>query len=95
MATVLEIQRRLSSLGYQPGPLDGIRGPKTIAAIKQFQRARGLVADGIVGPYKLAQVCDERGVVAVSGPGGAVFCATHELAEKLCELANAGLLPNE
>lgn len=48
-----------------------------------------------VGPYKLAQVCDERGVVAVSGPGGAVFCATHELAEKLCELANAGLLPNE
>lgn len=54
MATVLEIQRRLSSLGYQPGPLDGIRGPKTIAAIKQFQRARGLVADGIVGPITSA-----------------------------------------
>lgn len=40
----------------------------------------------------LPQVCDERGVVALSGPGGAVFCATREQAEQLCELANAGTL---
>lgn len=47
---VLDIQRRLSSLGYAVGPIDGLRGPKTIEAIRQFQRARNLVADGIVGP---------------------------------------------
>lgn len=46
----------------------------------------------IVGPYKLAQVCDERGVVALSGPAGAVFCATREQADRLCELANAEML---
>lgn len=38
------------------------------------------------------QVCDERGVVALSGPDGAVFCSSHEQASALCELANAGKL---
>jgi hypothetical protein len=46
----------------------------------------------IVGPYNLAQVCDECGVVALSGPGGAAFCSTREQADRLCELANAGML---
>jgi len=48
--TVLELQRRLSSLGFNPGPLDGKNGPKTAAAVKAFQKAYGLVIDGIVGP---------------------------------------------
>jgi peptidoglycan hydrolase-like protein with peptidoglycan-binding domain len=52
--TVLDIQRRLSSLGFNPGPLDGIRGRRTIAAAKAFQRSAGLVPDGIVGPLTLA-----------------------------------------
>jgi peptidoglycan hydrolase-like protein with peptidoglycan-binding domain len=30
--TVLALQRRLIALGFNPGPLDGIRGAKTIAA---------------------------------------------------------------
>ena len=30
--------------------VDGINGPKTIAAVKEFQRRSGLVVDGIVGP---------------------------------------------
>ena len=38
MTTTLDIQRRLAALGYQPGPLDGIPGRQTIAAVKQFQR---------------------------------------------------------
>lgn len=46
----------------------------------------------IVGPYRLAQVCDERGTVALGGPNGAVFCATREQADQLCELANTGML---
>lgn len=33
MTTVLALQRRLSSLGYNPGPLDGLIGPKTLAAM--------------------------------------------------------------
>lgn len=34
------------------------------------------------------QVVDARGTVAVSAPYGAVFCATHQLAEAVCEAAN-------
>lgn len=45
-----------------------------------------------VGPYKLHQVCDARGTVAVGGPGGAVFCASEEQANELCAAANAGQL---
>lgn len=50
MRAVTEIQRRLAELGYYQGAIDGIRGPKTDYAIKQYQRANGLVDDGIVGP---------------------------------------------
>lgn len=44
------LQERLNALGYNCGAVDGINGVKTQAAIKAFQRAHGLVADGIVGP---------------------------------------------
>jgi uncharacterized protein (TIGR02594 family) len=36
--------------------VDGIRGRKTIAAIKEFQKARGLTVDGVVGPQTAAQL---------------------------------------
>lgn len=40
----------------------------------------------------MPQVCDVRGVVAISGPDGAVFCAGISQAEELCRRANAGEL---
>lgn len=49
-------QARLLNLGYQPGPLDGINGPKTKAAIKQFQQNYGLATDGICGPETQARL---------------------------------------
>lgn len=53
MKTVLDIQRRLSDLGYDPGALDGIRGRQTIAAVRRYQAAMHLAIDGIVGPQTL------------------------------------------
>jgi predicted chitinase len=47
---VKKIQQKLKALGYLSGAVDGIFGPGTDAAVKAFQRANGLGADGIVGP---------------------------------------------
>jgi len=40
--TLIEIQRRLKALGFYPGTLDGLVGPKTVAAIEAFFDARGI-----------------------------------------------------
>jgi hypothetical protein len=47
---VRKIQERLKSKGFYGGPVDGDFGRGTAAAVKAFQRSRGLEADGIVGP---------------------------------------------
>ena len=49
-----QLQQQLASAGFNPGGIDGIKGPKTTAAVKAFQAANGLVVDGIVGPKTLA-----------------------------------------
>lgn len=45
---VLALQKRLGELGYSPETADSIFGVKTEAAVKKFQTAHGLRADGIV-----------------------------------------------
>lgn len=43
---VVELQKGLNELGYDVGPGDGIVGPATQKAIKDFQRDHGLDVDG-------------------------------------------------
>ncbi len=47
---VKALQRQLGVLGLDPGPVDGRYGPLTTTAVKRFQQARNLHADGIADP---------------------------------------------
>lgn len=47
---VFALQSKLKDLGYSPGALDGQFGPLTEAAVKKFQTAAGITADGVAGP---------------------------------------------
>lgn len=46
---VREVQRRLRQLGYRPGPVDGLFGPRTRAATRWFQYKHGFKPTGRVG----------------------------------------------
>ncbi len=53
---VREVQQRLKELGYLGGSVDGDFGAATEAAVKAFQKANGLDADGKVGKQTLAKL---------------------------------------
>lgn len=50
--STIEAQKKLLALGFDLGPkgADGIWGNKTALALREFQRSKGLVVDGILGP---------------------------------------------
>lgn len=43
---VEDLQRALGQAGYDPGPADGLSGPRTSGAIMAYQRDNGLTMDG-------------------------------------------------
>lgn len=43
---IRRVQAMLADLGYDPGPADGLQGPRTRAAIRAYQDDRGLRTDG-------------------------------------------------
>lgn len=53
---VAKIQAALKKAGFDPGPIDGVAGRKTRAAVMAFQKANGLKADGRVGKMTQAKL---------------------------------------
>lgn len=47
---VRRIQKKLKSLGYYKGAVDGVYGTGTQKAVRDFQKSCGIEADGIAGP---------------------------------------------
>ena len=67
--SVSEVQAKLNLLlpyAVPPLVIDGVYGSKSVQRMKEFQRSRGLVADGIVGAKTWAALDG-----ASSAPGGA------------------------
>jgi membrane-bound lytic murein transglycosylase B len=54
--TVMTLQTQLNQLGYDTGTPDGIFGSGTRRALREFQRARNLVADGYPSEQVIAAV---------------------------------------
>lgn len=63
--TIRDIQTALAKAGYRPGPIDGVWGRQTAAALRAFQKDKGLAVDGIAGPQSVAALA------ALSAPGSA------------------------
>lgn len=51
---VTNLQQELRQRGFNPGRVDGVYGSQTQEAVRQFQRTRGLFADGIAGRETLS-----------------------------------------
>ncbi len=65
---VRDVQHRLIRAGERPGPVDGLYGPLTTAAVERFQAGEGLAVDGIVGP-QTASALNRQRVLVSDGAG--------------------------
>jgi len=65
-ARVIQTQRYLRQLGYDPGPVDGVRGAKTRAAVRAFQRDRGLKPDGRITSDLMMSLASKAGAHGTS-----------------------------
>jgi len=62
------VQQKLKDAGYDPGNIDGKMGPRTQAALKQFQQAQNLPATGRLDSQTMAAL--HTGGSATSGTHG-------------------------
>jgi N-acetylmuramoyl-L-alanine amidase len=74
---VRELQRKLNALGFDAGKQDGVYGPSTDRAVREFQRNVGDEPDGIVGLQTIATVERMRPLEGV--PSRAMIRETEQL----------------
>ena len=65
--TVREVQQALQSKGYDVGPIDGVIGPRTESALREFQQQQGLARSGRIDAQTLSAL-----EVQPSGRSGAM-----------------------
>jgi N-acetylmuramoyl-L-alanine amidase len=59
--TISGAQARLTNLGYDAGPSDGIAGPRTGEALRHFQEAFGIEPTGELDDKTIAELRDRNG----------------------------------
>ena len=80
---IKSIQAALARHGFNPGGVDGVWGRRSIAAVKAFQTASGLVADGVVGPITAARLFGAGAGAAAANGGGAPALVWRDEARRL------------
>ena len=71
-ADVMELQRMLNDLGFDPGAVNGVFDERSARAVRDFQRNAGLVADGVV----------DEAVFKVMNTYAAQTLGTHQMPDK-------------
>ena len=61
VATETGVQQRLQNLGFDCGKIDGVVGPRTRGAIRNFQGSVGLNIDGKLTPETRNKLKEEHG----------------------------------
>jgi hypothetical protein len=56
---IMEVQMRLKTIGLNPGPLDGVSGSQTVAAIKQYEASKSRPQTGTLDRELLKQLRQE------------------------------------
>lgn len=85
---VTQLQQRLIALGYlTTGSADGNYGTKTAEAVYAFQKANGLVRDGVAGGKTLNKLYGSAAATATPAP-----TATPSVADKTTQIATNALL---
>lgn len=74
------VQQALSAAGHDPGPIDGVVGPQTTAALKAYQKQNGLSVTGRLDDATLAKL----------RPGGTTEPSPADPAQATKTGANAG-----
>lgn len=77
---VSEVQLRLGSLGFDAGRVDGIFGPATQLAVRDFQRNAGLICDDVCGPDTI------EALIRLEGRAGSSTLAGVQERERLRQL---------
>jgi hypothetical protein len=54
-----ELQGKLATLGHDPGPVDGLFGPQTVAAVKRYEIANGQEPTGHIDLHLLERLRSE------------------------------------
>jgi N-acetylmuramoyl-L-alanine amidase len=68
---VTQLQARLSQLGFNAGRIDGMFGPRTDAALREFQGSVGVDGDGVCGPETYRAF--DRLIKTISGGNAALL----------------------
>jgi hypothetical protein len=62
---ILEVQKRLASLGINPGPIDGVVGPRTTASVQGYEERLGHAVTGKVDRSLLTLLRQDPGAATM------------------------------
>ena len=69
-ADVERVQKALKEHGHDPGPIDGVNGPRTTSALKAYQKAQGLEPTGRLDDATLAKLGEPAKSASKTQTGG-------------------------